>query len=65
MTIDPEQDIRAAPKLKVGQYKKIMGHNVLLQSHIAEADKANICSMLLIPSNIEDISWVLPRPERE
>jgi hypothetical protein len=37
-----------------------MEYYVLLQSHIAEADKSDHGGMLLMPANIEDMTCVLP-----
>ncbi len=36
---------------------------MLLQSQIAEADKADVCAMLLIPANIADMTRILPYAE--
>ncbi|MFN9908882.1 MAG: hypothetical protein ACK56F_22615, partial [bacterium] len=36
---------------------------MLLQSHIAEADKADVGAMLLIPANIADMTRTLPYAE--
>jgi hypothetical protein len=36
---------------------------ILLQSHIAEGDKAGTADMLLIPANIADMTQVLPKSE--
>jgi hypothetical protein len=62
---DLMQDIRAVSEIKEDEYEKTIEYYVLLQSHIAEADKVNLGGMLLIPANIADMTRVLPKPERE
>ncbi len=60
---DLMQEIRAAPEFKEGESEKMMEYYMLLQSHIAEADKADVGAMLLIPANIADMTRILPYAE--
>jgi hypothetical protein len=54
------QEIQAVSTLKEEKSKKVMEYYVLLQSHIAEADKCDRGGMLLMLANIEDMTCVLP-----
>jgi hypothetical protein len=49
---DLMQEIRTVPGFKEEECEKMMEYYMLLQSHIAEADKADVGVMLLIPANI-------------
>jgi hypothetical protein len=58
---DLMQEIRAVPGFKEEECEKMMEYYILLQSHIAEADKADVGAMLLILANIADMT----RTQRE
>jgi hypothetical protein len=60
---DLMQEIRAVSEFKEEDCEKMMEYYMLLQSHIAEADKADVGAMLLIPANIADMTRVLPYAE--
>jgi hypothetical protein len=60
---DLMQEIRAVSEFKEEDCEKMMEYYMLLQSHIAEADKADVAAMLLIPANIADMTRVLPYAE--
>jgi hypothetical protein len=57
---DLMQEIRAVPEFREEDCEKMMEYYMLLQSHIAEADKADVGAMLLIPANIADMTRTLP-----
>ncbi len=57
------QEIKAVPEFREEDCEKMMEYYMLLQSHIAEADKADVGAMLLIPANIADMTRVLPYAE--
>ncbi len=56
------QEIKAVPEFREDESEKMMEY-MLLQSHIAEADKADVGAMLLIPANIADMTRILPYAE--
>jgi hypothetical protein len=60
---DLMQEIRAVPEFREEECEKMMEYYMLLQSHIAEADKADVDAMLLIPANIADMTRTLPYAE--
>jgi hypothetical protein len=60
---DLMQEIRAVPELREEDCEKMMEYYMLLQSQIAEADKADVGAMLLIPANIADMTRTLPYAE--
>ena len=60
---DLMQEIKAVPEFREEDCEKMMEYYMLLQSHIAEADKADVGAMLLIPANIADMTRILPYAE--
>jgi hypothetical protein len=60
---DLMQEIKAVPEFREEESEKMMEYYMLLQSHIAEADKADVGAMLLIPANIADMTRILPYAE--
>jgi hypothetical protein len=60
---DLMQETRAVSRFKEEECEKMTKYYMLLQSHIAEADKADVGAMLLIPANIADMTWTLPYAE--
>jgi hypothetical protein len=60
---DLMQEIRAVPEFREEECEKMMEYYMLLQSHIPEADKADVGAMLLIPANIADMTRTLPYAE--
>jgi hypothetical protein len=60
---DLMQEIKAVPEFREDDSEKMMEYYMLLQSHIAEADKADVGAMLLIPANIADMTRILPYAE--
>jgi hypothetical protein len=60
---DLMQEIKAVPEFREDESEKMMEYYMLLQSHIAEADKADVGAMLLIPANIADMTRILPYAE--
>jgi hypothetical protein len=60
---DLMEEIRAVPEFRENESEKMMEYYMLLQSHIAEADKADVGAMLLIPANIADMFRILPYAE--
>jgi hypothetical protein len=61
---DLMQQIRAVPEFREEECEKMMEYYMLLQSHIAEADKTDV-AMLLIPANIADMTGTLPYAEKK
>jgi hypothetical protein len=57
------QEIRAVSEFREEECEKMMEYYMLLQSHIAEADKADDGAMLLIRANIADMARTLPYAE--
>jgi hypothetical protein len=54
---DLMQEIRAVPEFREEECEKLMEYFMLLQSpHIAEANKADVGAMVLIPANIADMT---------
>jgi hypothetical protein len=47
------------PEFREEEGEKMMEYYMLLQSHIAEANKADVDAMLLIPANIADMTRTL------
>ncbi|MFN9944239.1 MAG: hypothetical protein ACK56I_32695, partial [bacterium] len=60
---DLMQEIIAVPEFREEDCEMMMEYYMLLQSHIAEADKADVGAMLLIPANIADMTRILPYAE--
>jgi hypothetical protein len=60
---DLMQDIQAVHKIKENEFDRLLEYYILLQGHIAEADKADQGDMLLIPANIEEMMQALPLRE--
>jgi hypothetical protein len=60
---DLMQEIRAVPEFREEECEKMLEYYMLLQSHIAKADKADVDTMLLIPANIADMTRTLPYAE--
>jgi hypothetical protein len=62
---DLMQEIRSVSVIKDGKDKHLMDYHVLLLlSHIEEANRAGLVSMLLIPVNVEEMVRLLPNWER-
>jgi hypothetical protein len=60
---DLMQDIQVVQKIREHEFERLLEYYILLQGHIAEADKADQGDMLLIPANIEEMVQVLPLRE--
>jgi hypothetical protein len=58
------QEIRSVSLIKDGEDERLMDYYMLLQSHIEEAHRAVLVSMLLIPANMEEMVLTLPNWEK-
>ncbi len=58
------QETRSVSLIKDGEDERLMDYYVLLQSHIEEAHRAVLVSMLLIPANMEEMVLTLPHWEK-